>query len=241
MELSLRCLGSEEPQTPGHTSFLGGKPKLPADEPLPTCRRCGSVQTFFFQVAFPSGHDWAGQTLAVFQCTGCFDPENSTPIISRKLFPQLSTDYQEPGADIPEGVLEAVQLACRFPVFPTDQGVVRDDYVVKVAFVPLGFDRLADGKATAKSKVGGEPGWIWTDMAPGWYLGRPLTFLMQWQRGHLFKTVPGAPLPAIAVDPDFPNNPVELDYYELFHSYQLYFFGNDAGGSHHVMMVTQWT
>ncbi len=52
-----------------NTSFIGGKPCLPSSVSLPVCKICGEPLTFFFQVAFPEGHIWAGKSLAFFFCS----------------------------------------------------------------------------------------------------------------------------------------------------------------------------
>ena len=58
------------PGVQGHsTSFIGGKPCLPPSVSLPVCKICGEPLTFFFQVAFPEGHMWAGKSLEFFFCS----------------------------------------------------------------------------------------------------------------------------------------------------------------------------
>lgn len=57
------------------TSFIGGKPCIPPSVPLPVCKICGEPLTFFFQVAFPEGHMWAGKSLAFFFCSATYHKE----------------------------------------------------------------------------------------------------------------------------------------------------------------------
>jgi hypothetical protein len=70
---------TESKQRSEDTTFIGGFPRLPADVELPHCELCRALQSFFFQVAFPSDHNWAGYSLAVFACTSCETERHCIP------------------------------------------------------------------------------------------------------------------------------------------------------------------
>jgi hypothetical protein len=224
-------------QAPDQTSFVGGRPKLPPALGLPLCKNCGAVQSFFFQVAFPKGQPWAGQSLAVFECTACRDEDCPIPMINKILVPTMPRMDLRRGEDIPDGALDLYQKVCRFLVFPTAEGVVRDDDPERVRYRPIAFDLAPDERPTAKSKLGGKPGWVEINLTPGKYLGEPLGFLMQWRHGFEFDRLPGSPPPYnpfMDVEPDLTAN---VGFYKLFHGTQLYFFGNQAESRHHVFML----
>jgi hypothetical protein len=219
-------------------SFVGEQPKLPPSCPLPLCQMCGTVQSFFFQIAFEEDHAWAGHTLAVFQCTSCYDKGHIVPLIRRSLFPTMINDYLLPGEDIPDGAVDLIQVRCRFIAFRTADAVLRDEYREKVAFRKISLKPFDNEKRTTKSKVGGKPGWVAEDQSPGLYLGQPLRFLMQWQMFYEFDLVPDAPPP---FDPMMEAIPElkEIRHYDLFVGKQLYFFGNFANARYHVYLFSQ--
>ena len=111
-------------------SFFGGKPRLPCGTEIPICRLCGARQTFYFQVAFPEGATWAGNTLGVFSCTRC--------AYENHLIPDMLACALR-GADIPEGFLTDYQKNFAFVVFPTDQGSIVGDYEESILFSEIGM------------------------------------------------------------------------------------------------------
>ncbi len=228
-------LGSEQGE--GRDSFVGGHPRLPPGEGLPTCRVCGALLTFFFQVAFPEGRRWAGRTLAVFECTACRDDAHPTPFVDQTLIPSMERMNLVKGEDVPDGALDLVQRTFRFLVFDTAAGVVRRDYAERVAYRPITLHPQTDAKLATKSKVGGAPGWIQVDSTPGRYLGEPLGFLVQWKYDFEFDRVAGSPAPFNAYADSLPDLTEKIPYYRLFQGTQLYFFGNHAGGRPHVYMI----
>ncbi|PYE51070.1 hypothetical protein DES52_116137 [Deinococcus yavapaiensis KR-236] len=60
---------------------MGGVPHLPVGESTSTCAFCHDPMTFFFQVAFPEKHAWAGKIMTMFACTRCEPQEAVTPSI----------------------------------------------------------------------------------------------------------------------------------------------------------------
>ena len=224
-------------QDEGRDSFVGGRPKLPPGEPLPVCRNCGAILTFFFQIAFPDGQPWAGQTLAVFACTACQDEVNPVPMVNKNVIPSMRRMDLRPGEDVPDGALDLYQRTCRLLVFPTGQGVVRNDYSERVRYRAITFERPTDDRATAKSKLGGRPAWVDAKLTPGRYIGEPLIFLFQWRHDFQFHRVEGSPPPYNYFAQDVPDLTADVKYYELFLGTQLYFFGNTATGRPHVFMI----
>jgi hypothetical protein len=225
-------------QTHEHASFVGGRPRLPVSFPLPLCGLCGERQTFFFQVAFPADHVWSGRTLAVFQCTCCIDDEHLAPLIRRSLFPAMKNNYLLPGDDIPDHALERIQTRWRFLAFPTAGAVPRAEYREKIRFRPIWLKPFADPKSTIRSKVGPTPGWVAAASDPGLYMGKPLSFLMQWGMFFKFDLLPDAPPP---FDPLMDRIPElkEIRHYDLIIGKQLYFFGNQVDSSLHVYLCSQ--
>jgi hypothetical protein len=215
-------------QTDGFTSFVGGRPALPPDATLPHCGLCGAPQTFFFQVAFPAPHSWAGRSLAVFACTRCADDASLIP-------PMLEGALA--GADIPEAFLDVVPANHRFLVFETARGRVRADYVPLVAFRSVSL-RSSAPDAVA-NKVGGRPTWLLGDEAPATYARRvAMTFLLQLLPGTRFDVEPGAPA-QMTVGLDGRPTPTGEPYYELFIGNAVYLFGTATGAPPRVYALTQ--
>jgi len=120
---------AESEQGPNDQSYIGGKPTLPEDWEIPLCKLCGREQTFFFQVAFPEGYEWAGSSLAVFACTSCASEDYAIP--------ELLDVLQE--AVIPDGFLETYQTNFRFFVFGTLSARIRNDYIDHRTHFALGY------------------------------------------------------------------------------------------------------
>lgn len=215
-------------QTGVFRSFVGGRPALPPDVALPACDLCGARQTFFFQVAFPAGHSWAGRSVALFACTRCADDAHVIP-------PML--DGPLAGADIPNGFLDAAQVNYRTVVFPTADGRVREEYTPAVAFRTITL-RSAPPDVPA-NKVGGDPTWLLEDEAPASYAGRAgMTFLLQLLPDTHFDIEPGAPPQAVIGlngQPTVTGKP----YYELFVGNAVYLFGTARPADPRVYVLTQ--
>lgn len=223
-------------QSADQDNFVGGRAKLPPEVEYPVCKNCGAAQTFFFQIAFPEGQTWAGHSLAVFACTACRDPDNPVPSVDQILIPSMKRMDLRRGEDVPDGALDLYQKVCRFLVFRSTEAVVRTDCPERVRYRAISLELATDDKPTKKSKVGGRPGWVTTDLTPGNYLGEPLRFLMQWRHGFEFDRLPGSPAPYnpfMDVEPDLTAN---VGFYQLFLGTQLYFFGNRVDGRYHVFM-----
>lgn len=204
-------------QSEVHTSFVGGRPALPADEPVIICSLCGTEQVFFFQVAFPAG-SWAGLSLAVFACVACASEEH--------LIPEMLAGHLR-GIDVPEGFLDRYQSNFRLLVFPTATAQARQEYQPKVKFSPL-ILVPTDDPAAYESKIGGEPTWVLEDESPGSYAGRyRSTFLLQLEQGTQFDTVEGAPR-QVELGLDGKPRPAQRSTYELFLANAIYMFGFEA-------------
>jgi hypothetical protein len=195
-------------------SFVGGRPALPVGRTIPTCTLCKAQQTFFFQLAFPDGHPWERQSVAVFACTQCADENH--------LIPELLPGELK-GVKIPAGFLDSYQQNFRFVVFPTPEGRLHSRYKPRVAFHALDLRPAAE--VAKANKVGGTPVWFEKDETPGNCGGKPLVFLLQLLPGWKFERLPDAPPQAVAFD--F-GQPPEL-HYDLFVGNALYLFGTTAG------------
>ena len=230
---------SEEAQRSEETTFVGGYPRLPAKVELPHCACCGALQTFFFQIAFPSDHIWAGYTLALFHCTACeYDDDG-------ELVPTLFKREEEP-LDIPAHFFESYQINFRIFVFPTEQGQMRRDYEPRILFRHWNLRPVADNypentkekNSVYISKVGGEPWWIQFDNTPATYAGSvPMHFLVQVVPRFTFDIVPDAP-PQVFTDSIYEE--LRFDrYYKLFLHSGFYFFGTTEPNQDIVYIVLQ--
>jgi hypothetical protein len=224
----LQLEGAPSPQTPTDDRFIGGRPRLPPNGPIPSCGLCKAEQTFFFQVAFPEDHEWAGLSLATFACTSCADENH--------LIPPMLKGRRRKAIDIPEGFLESYQVNFRFRVFETAKSVPQG-YDERVAFHRWLLQPAQ--AAGAGTKLGGTPDWLQDDEAPATYAGRtPMVFLMQIERGFEFPLVPGAP-PQMELALDGTPEPAERPYYQLFIGNAIYLFGTQDRSQPLVYAITQ--
>lgn len=214
----LKADESTQNQAENDLSFVGGLPRIPEGEEMPSCRLCGAQLTFFFQVAFPEDHVWANRTMALFACTSCAHEDHFIPEM---------LDGPLAGADIPEHFLTSYQKNFRILVFDTDRGVVRSEYEPKVAFKRW---KLVSSQAGAQEhKIGGEPNWLLEDEAPATYRQTvPMFFLMQLLEGLTFEKLPEAP-PQMTLGLTGEQEPSRDPFYRLFLSNNLYFFGTEDG------------
>jgi hypothetical protein len=185
---------------------------------VPNCKLCNAEQSFYFQVAFPQHHAWAGRSLAVFSCVACVDEEH--------LIPEM-LDGPLRGAQIPENFLKGYQRNFTFVVFDTGTAVPRSDYVEKVAFKSIDLIPAAD-EGTTGNKIGGLPNWLLEDESPGLYAGtREMSFLMQIEADTQFQILKGAPH---QMELDLGGRPRRTtnEYYQLFNGNWIYLFGTDG-------------
>jgi hypothetical protein len=210
-------------------SFIGGKPKLPTSQSIPTCPLCGAQQTFFFQIALPETNPWEGLSLAVFSCTSCADREH--------LIPEM-LNVPLHGADIPERFLETYQSNFRFLVFETDAAKLKNEYRSKIRFAAVSLELSRDPNVNG-NKVGGRPNWVLEDESPKTYAGRtPMFFLLQFQNEYKFHLLEGAP-PQIELALDRTPQPSPLNYYQLFIGNALFLFGTADRQNPLVYAITQ--
>ena len=229
----------EEEQCPEDTTFIGGFPRLPAEVELPRCGLCGAIQTFFFQVAFPSDHIWSGNSLAVFACTMCATQKHWIP-------PMFYTTKKP--LDIPDEFFQNYQINFRFFVFQTNEGQLRYDYTPRVSFLrwhllPVEDDYLEEENTIDEygmfSKVGGRPIWLQFDNAPttlSSYI--PMHFLLQVEHDFEFETVTGAP-PQRVIDAQTGKLILSDEPYYLFLGGAVYLFGTPEPDQRLVYVVIQ--
>jgi len=218
----------ERRQTGNENSFVGGRPKLPTDTPIPKCGLCGARQTFFFQIAFPADHWWAGLSLAVFQCTSCANQDH--------LIPEMLSGVLK-GADVPSDFLGTYQKNFRLCVFATESAVSHACYRERVVFRPLRLEE--GGKTRGIGLLGGKPRWILEDESPASCNSvTPMRFLLQIQDGVEFQIVPDAPRQielGLTGDP----SQSELPSYQLFIGNAIYMFGTEDRRCPLVYIITQ--
>ena len=207
-------------------SFIGGHPHLPPELALPICTKCKKPLTFFYQVAFPKDHFWASRSLAVFACTSTWHPYDLIP----PLLPQPRDVV------IPADFLTDYQTTFRLLVFPTQQAVLRTDYVPRVKFTPWNLVKAGRLPLTA-SKIGGTPRWSTGQESPSSYAGRPLTFLMQLGPHVPFEWLEEAP--SMARDPQFARLLPDPSHYDLFVGNVIYLWGTHDDGPEAVYTLVQ--
>lgn len=218
----------QHPQTSNDTLFIGGTPRIPADESIPECELCGAELVFFFQAAFPEKHTWNGWTMALFACISCEHEGYAIP-------PMLDGPLKD--INIPKDFLKTYQRNFRILIFPTSHGSPKSGYSEKVKFkrwVLQPAESHVEG-----SKIGGEPTWLLDDESPATYDNHvDMTFLMQISIDFEFEKLPEAP-PQFEIGLDGAPDPSNLSYYELFLQNQLYFFGATGSEESGVYILTQ--
>ncbi len=203
-------------QTTEHNTFLGGKPKLPPHVPIPQCWLCGKELTFFFQVAFPEGHSWAGKSMAVFYCTDTWHDQYCIPEIP----PFPDRKQIAAGSDF----LLQYERNFRILVFDTAAAVPVDGYQEKIIFCPLDFTPSDQTSRAWDFVIGGRPIWIMgkgekPDSVAG--IKKP-SLLLQLRESFRFPILPEAPKMA---DPFFPTKASPFPWYDLFTGNRVYFWG----------------
>jgi hypothetical protein len=205
--------------------FIGGRPELPSGA-MPSCELCGARQTFYFQIRFPSGHAWCGQTLAVFACTSCANDAYLVPEMLDAL----------PGADVSAQFLESYERNFRFLVFPTSAEVPVVGHEARLERTELYCVSATKTPAGAIGKLQ-DPHWVLENEAPTSVGGVPAHFLLQLYAELEFGTVSTAP-PQRELDLSGCQADALPGRYELFLANELYFYGG-APESGQVYVFTQ--
>lgn len=210
-------------------SFIGGRPKLPINEDIPLCQLCGAKQSFFFQVAIPSGELWGGLSVALFACTSCEDRDHMIP----QLLPGPLRDVT-----IPDGFLEKYQINFRILVFDTAKSIVNRSYEERVRFQRLNLVPTPSSDLDL-NKLGGTPNWILDDETPGKYGGSiPMFFLLQLMENFEFDILQHAPR-QVVVGLDGLQHKSKHTHYELFVGNKLFFFGTSSTTCRFVYILPQ--
>ena len=217
-------------QTGEENSFTGGKPKLPPGMEIPKCTLCGRELTFFFQIAFPEGHPWAGKSMAVFDCTDTWHGDFCIPELPKG--PSLNK------IDITADFLSQHQRTFRVLTFDTEAGAVVEGYQDRILFQPL--DITPEGKTDRSWDfvLGGRPVWIMgKPEKPASIAGvkKPL-LLTQVRENFRFPIHPDAPK---AADPFTPSGRSPFPWYSLFTGNRVYFWGAADGGREWIYVSVQ--
>jgi hypothetical protein len=219
------------PQQPSDLHFIGGRPALPPEAELPRCALCGEQLTFFWQVALPTAHPWAGKAIALFACV-------STPH-DEHLAPRLPGDRPK-GVVVTADFMKAQQSNFRTLVFDVHAAVPRMDYEPRVRFLRL--SERGERGARAVLRIADRPKWTHEDETPGMAeSGEPFCFLVQLSGESVFPTLPTAPPQA---QPSFiPSKLIAMldpvPEYKLFVGNDVFFFGTSVGSSPSVYAVAQ--
>lgn len=174
------------------TSFIGGKPRIPKDEPLPRCKVCGEPLTFFFQIAFPKKHMWTGKSIAFFYCICSYHRHDA-----KQQFPPYITATESDLFKIPNGEInpETYQTLFRAVFFDTTDGVLREDYTEKVAYQRIDWKSSRISKRKVPIIIGGDA--IWSSQygkeRPVSYEGKPMMLVLQVADYFNFEKLPDAP------------------------------------------------
>lgn len=188
MRRGWHCILTKREQKDDSSSFIGGKPCIPMDIPLPICKICGEPLTFFFQIAFPKEHMWAGKSLAFFYCIRAYDKHNS-----KEKFPPMLI-----GGDpiVADGVLEpdSYQTLFRAVYFDTEKGVVREDYEERVAYQRIDWIKIKKKDPSVPLALAGEPVWMgYGNERPKIYEEKKLQLVLQVAERFRFDKNPDAP------------------------------------------------
>lgn len=184
----------EGPQNPEATSFIGGKPKLPINISLPVCKDCGTPLTFFFQVAFPEGHHWAGKSLALFYCIHQYNKHTRDKIL---ILPDVDIEQDEFHIINHSLAPERYQTQFRAIVFDTELGVMCESYVPQIVYREITWKPSKKKDKKVPIILGGEP--IGRDRGKnGWfrplsYDQKPMDIILQVAEYFNFPKYPDAP------------------------------------------------
>ncbi|MDP4147180.1 MAG: hypothetical protein Q8936_22345 [Bacillota bacterium] len=219
----------KEIQNEDDLSFIGGRPRVPNEIEIPTCKLCGSKQTFFFQVAFTEKQPWDGYTMAVFACTSCVHKDYFIPEMLKGRLKDI---------DIPNGFLDEYQKNFRILVFETSKGRVRKNYEEKIIFKKWVQERSKNPKVSC-NKIGGTPNWYLGDESPSTYnKTTEMIFLMQLKQEFDFDILPYAPQ-QVDLGLTLKIEPMNKPYYRLFLKNYTYFLGTRDINNPKVYIITQ--
>lgn len=209
------------------SSFIGGKPCIPADIPLPVCKVCGDPLTFFFQVAFPKGHMWEGKSLALFFCDSTYYKHDG-----QDWFPPVM--LADDGADLPAEALEPenYQNLFRAYFFDTKDGVLREDYKEKVKYQRIDWKEGRRRDKKIPIILAGEPIWMnsYQRERPRSCGGKKLELVLQVADNFNFEIYPDAPaeLEKNYMGKNPPFKPREENNYTLFCDFNRVFLWGTA-------------
>lgn len=209
------------------TSYIGGKPCIPKEVPLPTCKVCGEPLTFFFQIAFPRGHMWEGKSLAFFYCTCAYHKHDD----KRMFPPAIQTGAKNDLFDIPDGALspESYQTLFRVIFFDTTDGVLREDYEEKVAYQRIDWKTSRKKDKKTPIIIGGEAIWSanYGKERPAAYEGKAMELVLQVADYFNFEKLDDAP-PEMeeTYQKDNPFRPRKENNYTFFFDFnRVYLWG----------------
>ncbi len=169
-------------------SFIGGKPCIPLGVELPVCKICGEPLTFFFQVAFPKGHMWAGKSLAFFFCSATYHKHQAKQWFPPEL---VGADPLDAGALAPE----RYQTLFKVIFFDTKNGVLREDYEEKVVYQRIDWKSGIRKNKSTPIVLSGEPIWMesFGKEYPAAYEGKKMNLVLQVAQYFNFEKYPDAP------------------------------------------------
>ena len=221
---------SDRRQTEEEDTFLGGKPKLPPDVSLPSCRLCGKELAFFFQVAFPQGHKWEGKSMAVFYCVEEWH--------DRYCIPELPDGPSLNKVDVTADFLNQYQRNFRVLVFDTAKAVLVEGYQEKVAFRSMAITQEDKTDSGWDMVIEGRPVWIMGQAErPASVAGdKKPVLLLQVREDFKFPILPDAPREAA---PFFPTKVSPFLWYSLFARDRIYFWGGQGQEGEKVYISVQ--
>ncbi len=221
---------SDRRQTEEEDTFIGGKPKLPPDVSLPSCRLCGKELAFFFQVAFPQGHKWEGKSMAVFYCVEEWH--------DRYCIPELPDGPSLNKVDVMADFLNQYQRNFRVLVFDTAKAVPVEGYQEKVAFRSMAITQEDKTDSGWDMVIGGRPVWIMGQAErPASVAGDEKPALpLQLREDFKFPILADAPREAALF---FSTKVSPFLWYSLFARDRIYFWGGQGQEGEKVYISVQ--
>ena len=208
-------------------SFIGGKPFLPPEEKIPSCKLCGSQLTFFFQILCDHIPGWSEHLLSLFFCTRCSNNDYLIPDM-------LSGDLCD--AKVEAKFLENYQKNFSVNLWHKSDVTLCESYKEHVAFHEIIDRKKPRSKTFGYSAV--KPKWIMDDETPKSICEVAPVFLFGIYEGFEFPIINSA---KGQVEFDFmegENIEVSRRSYRLFLSNELFFFGSIPENSS-VYILTQ--
>lgn len=214
-------LSSAEQKHDDSSSFIGGKPCIPANIPLPVCKICGDPLTFFFQVAFPKGHMWEGKSLAFFFCDSTYYKHDAHDMLPPVL---LGDEDEVSSAELSP---DNYQTLFRIYFFDTKDGVLREDYQEKVMYQRIDWKEGSRRDKKVPIILAGEPIWMesFQRERPKSCDGKRLELVLQVADYFNFEKYPDAPSEMERNDTteEPPFQPREENNYTLFADFNRVF------------------